>query len=81
MVSVHAALEIAPQILDGVEIRTPCRPADEADAMVVKPGLPRASSVNGPVVLLEPPLTFRSELMSRGHEVERQDRLVVPRIQ
>ena len=63
VVSVDAAFEVAPQVLDGVEIRTPRRPIDEIDAVVVKPGLTRASGVDSPVVLLIPPLPSRPELM------------------
>src|SRR4051794_8300835 len=64
VVSVDTALEVAPEILDGIQIRTPRRPLDEIDAMVVKPVAARAGSVDGPVVLLEPPLPARPELMS-----------------
>ena len=63
VMSVDAALQIVPQILDRVEIRTPCRPIDQVDAMIVKPGLTRAGGVHCPVVLSVPPLTCRPEEM------------------
>jgi hypothetical protein len=61
---VHAALEVVPQILDRVEIRTPCRPINEIDAMIVEPHPTGAGGVDGPVVLLIPPLSARPELTS-----------------
>ena len=33
VMSVHASLEVAPQILDRIEVRTPCGPVDEVDAV------------------------------------------------
>ena len=64
VMSVDATLEVIPEILDRVQIRTPCRPVNEIDAVIVKPGRTGAGSVDGPVVLLVPPLTPRPELMS-----------------
>ena len=35
---IDAGLEHVPQVLDGVEIRTPRRPLDECDSLVVQVG-------------------------------------------
>ena len=70
VVSVDTALEVAPQVLDRVEIWTPCRSIDEIDAVAVKPGAAGAGGVLRRVVLLVPPLPSRPELMSGAHEIE-----------
>ncbi len=49
--------------------------------MIVKPGLTGVGCVHSPVVLLEPPLAARPELMSRVDEVECKDILILARIQ
>ena len=41
MPPIHSSLEIAPQLFDRIEIRTPCRPVDEVDAVILKPYLTR----------------------------------------
>ena len=53
-VRVDAALEIAPEVFDRIEIRRPRRPVDHINAMVVEPFSTRASSMRRCVVLLEP---------------------------
>lgn len=35
--SIHSLLQIVPQFLDRIEIRTPCRPVDEVNAVIVEP--------------------------------------------
>ena len=42
---VDAMLEVIPQILDGIEIRTPWREVDDVDSVGVKPGARGASIV------------------------------------
>lgn len=42
---VDATLEVIPQILDGIEIRTPWREVDDVDSVGVKPGARGASIV------------------------------------
>jgi len=79
--SVHASLEIVPQLLDRIEIGTPRRPVDEVDAVVVEPYPAGASGMGCRIVLLKPPLPARPELMSGRHEVETEDGLVASRVQ
>src|ERR1700709_2890623 len=66
VLGIHSSLEIVPQLFDWIEIRTPCRPVDEVDAMIMEPGLTRTSCVDCPIILLVPPLSFGPELLSRG---------------
>ena len=64
VMSIHTPLEVIPQVHYRVEIRTPCRPIDEINAMqIVKPDLTCVGSVRGGIVLLIPPLTARPEWM------------------
>src|SRR5688500_2630724 len=80
MPSIHAALEIIPELFDGVEVRAPSRPVNEVDAVIVEPDSTCASSVWRCVVLLKPPLAARPELMGRGDEIQAEDGLIAARI-
>src|SRR4051812_30773859 len=66
MPSIHSSLQIVPQLLDRIEIRTPCRPFNEINSMIVEPLSTCGSFVLRCVVLLKPPLSTGPELMSRS---------------
>jgi hypothetical protein len=76
MPSTHSSLEIVPQLFDCIEIRTPRRPVDEVDAMIVKPVLTRGGCMDSSIILLVPPVHFRPELVRRGDEIEAEDGLI-----
>ena len=61
---VDATLEVIPQILNGIEIRTPWWEIDHVHSMVVEPGTRCAGIVRRRIVLLIPPLAARPEGMS-----------------
>lgn len=61
VVGVHAPLQVAPQVLDRVEIRTLGRSVDAIDAIPVEPEGSRASGVRRRVILLVPPVLVRPE--------------------
>src|SRR4051812_46116527 len=67
--SVDASLEIIPYFFDRIEIRTPGRPVEEVNTVIVEPLSACACGMDSPVVLLKPPLSTRPELMSRGDEI------------
>ena len=52
VMSVDAALEVIPEQLDRVEIRTPRRKVEDVHSMVVEPGAGGASGVRRRIVLL-----------------------------
>ncbi len=64
VMSVHAALEIIPQILHRAEVTTVWRKIKYCDPMVVKPCATRAGRVWRRVILLEVPQSFRPEGVS-----------------
>ena len=61
--AVHAPLEIIPQFFDRIELGTPCGSLDEVNAVTFEPESTRTSSMNRPVILLKPPLSFGPKLM------------------
>src|SRR6185437_3085501 len=66
--SVHAGLELVPQILNRIQIRTPWWPLDQSDSLLVEVGDRVGSGVEAHVVLLEEPRAIRVELLESEDE-------------
>src|SRR5690242_990825 len=66
--SIHSRLQLAPEVLNGVEVRTPWRPLEPGHSFAVQVGDCLRGRVKARVVLLEDPRASGGELLEGGDE-------------